>query len=179
MLLRSTKTCTPNVTNHQKQTKDPFSNLQYAALSRHGMHSLKSRLIYHILSSRDNYQNTSNIINPPLHVYDPLERQGPCEVFYKIKIKVVWGVTLPSTSLEEELFLLIAAFVQEQELFHTSFVQRNLGYVNVQWNAENQRALPSFAPPWRTALKSVGSPSAERYRQGGKSSAKSSSLHQE
>ena len=49
------------------------------------MHSLKSRLIYHILNSRDNYQNTSNIINPPLHVYDPLERQGPCEVFYKIK----------------------------------------------------------------------------------------------
>ena len=39
---------------------------------------------------------------------------------------VVWGVTLPSTSLEEELFLLIAAFVQEQELFQTSFVQRNL-----------------------------------------------------
>ena len=52
------------------------------------MHSLKSRLIYHILNSRDNYQNTSNIINPPLHVYDPLERQGPCEVFYKIKIKI-------------------------------------------------------------------------------------------
>ena len=49
------------------------------------MHSLKSRLIFHILSSRDNYQNISNIINPPLHVYDPLERQGPCGVFYKVK----------------------------------------------------------------------------------------------